>query len=155
MICFRSFEKRASSGCPFRGFFSSLDMIFQTWSSILRSSFFSDHFGPRLDSRSERRNLIESSASFPSRYSSTGSEPRIRAESKKLLTRIFENRQADFRRAGIPVVDSSRSANPLAETISTNHSATLDQSCVLLSGTAIRNYLHKPRGAEQGSSLQE
>lgn len=118
---------------PFRGFFSSLAMIFQTWCSIFRSSFSSDHFGPRLRSSRERRNLIDSSTCFPSRYSSTGSEPRIREEFKKFLTRIFENRLADLRRASMLAVNRSRSIDLLTGTIPTNHAAIFDQS----SGRAI------------------
>ena len=120
MICFRSFENRASSISPFRDFFSSFDMIFQTWRSILRSSASSDHFGPRLRSSSERRSLIDSSTSFPIRYSSTGSEPRLRAESKKILTIIFENRRTDSRRSSQLPVGLSRPSETSVEAIASN-----------------------------------
>lgn len=139
IICFRSFEKRASSARPLVGFFFSLDMIFQTWRSILRNSFSSAHFGPGLASSIERRKLIDSRTSFPSLYSSVGSEPRIRAEFKKFLTRIRENRVTDLRRADIPAVYCPRSTDPLADTSSTNYPCNI-MSLTLLSRTAIRNY---------------
>lgn len=141
---FNSFEKLASSVRAFPGFFSSLDITFQTCCSILPSSLSSDHFGPRLCSSSERRNLIDSSTSFPSRYSSTWSEPCIRAESEKFLTRIFENRLADLRRANMLAVNCSGSTDSLIEPISTDHLQYLiNLAAMLLFRTLIRNYHYK------------